>query len=240
VNAERVAALYDVHGNASALEAVLAEVERERADLVVVGGDVAAGPFPGECLERLRGLGERAVFVRGNCDRELADDEQPHDEPTAWSKQQLSREQRAFLSTRPAAVTVDVEGVGVVRFCHGSPRADDEFMTMLTPETRLRALLTGVEERVVVCGHSHHQFLREVDGVRVANAGSVGFPFADEPGAYWLLLGPDLEHRRTGYDLDAAAAAIARSGMPNADGFLRKLRSPEPPRDAAARIEATS
>jgi putative phosphoesterase len=234
-----VAALYDVHGNVPALEAVLAEVEREDVDTIVVGGDVAAGPFPRAALERLRGLGDRALFVRGNCDRELADGEEPHDEPTAWSKQQLSASEREFLSTRPTAVTLEVDGLGPVRFVHGSPRGDDDFMTLLTPESRLREVLAGVEESVVICGHSHHQFLRELDGLRVANAGSVGIPFADAPGAYWLLLGPELEHRRTEYDLDAAAEAILRTGVPNVEELVRKLRSPEPSREAAARIEAS-
>jgi putative phosphoesterase len=234
----RVAALYDVHGNLPALEAVLAEVEREGVDTIVVGGDVAAGPFPHDSLERLRGLGDPALFVRGNCDRELADDEEPHDEPTAWSKQRLSASEREFLSTRPAGVTVDVSGLGPVRFVHGSPRGDEDFITLLTPEPLLREAVAGVEERVVVCGHSHQQFLHDVDGMRVANAGSVGFPFAEAPGAYWLLLGPDVEHRRTEYDLDAAAAAIRRSGFPTVDEFLSKLRDPEPSAVAAARIEA--
>jgi putative phosphoesterase len=229
----RVAALYDVHGNLPALDAVLAEPDVGAADVVVIGGDAAAGPFPEQALDRLRGLGDRALWLRGNCDRELADDEEPHDEATAFAKQRLSRAARSFLSALPWT-----RAVGDVLFCHGSPRADDEFLTERTPDERLREVLRGVSQPIVVCGHSHHQFVRELDGQRVVNAGSVGTPYADEPGAYWLLLdGARLEHRRTPYDLDEAERAVRASGYPAADDFVRKLREPEPPGHAAERIE---
>src|SRR5262249_33094279 len=76
----RVAALYDVHGNLPALEAVLADVARERVDAIVVGGDFAAGPMPVETFDRLRGLGDRALFLSGNAERELADGMAPAEE----------------------------------------------------------------------------------------------------------------------------------------------------------------
>jgi putative phosphoesterase len=233
-----VAALYDIHGNVPALEAVLAEPDVAAADVVVIGGDAAAGPFPAKTLERLRALEERAVWLRGNCDRELADDEEPHDDATTYSKKRLHEAARSFLAALPESRSLEVGGVGSVLFCHGSPRADDEFLTMATPDERLREALRGVLQPLVVCGHSHHQFVRELDGRRVVNAGSVGTPYADEPGAYWLVLRDGaFEHRRTPYDLDAAERAVCASGYPAADEFVRKLRAPERPGEAAGRIE---
>jgi predicted phosphodiesterase len=219
----RVAALYDVHGNLPALDAVLAEVERSGADLVVVGGDVAIGPMPRECLARLRALGDRVLFVRGNGDREIAsvpDDDDGDDlwaARTRWSAEQLDERELEFLAGLPATQSLRARGLGRVLFCHGSPRDDEEIVTALTSEERLAPMLRGVEERTVVCGHTHVQFDRVVDDTRVVNAGSVGMPYEVRPGAYWALLDRGVELRRTGYDLEAAAAAVRASGFPGAD-----------------------
>jgi putative phosphoesterase len=216
----RVAAVYDVHGNLPALDAVLAEVESVGVDAVVVGGDVAIGPMPHEALERLVALGDRALFVRGNGDREIAAPPAPqHDlwaERTRWSSEQLSREQRAWLAALPDTQTVAVDGLGPVLFCHGSPRSDEEILTAISPKERVAAALVGVEEQVVVCGHTHVQFDRRVAGKRLVNAGSVGMPYEAGPGAYWALFGPDVELRRTDYELEAAATAIRATGFPAA------------------------
>jgi putative phosphoesterase len=188
-----VAALYDIHGNLRALEAVLAEVPEEAT--IVVGGDVCAGgDEPAETLERLRALGERVVWVRGNADRELAPGESGLvPEPLLEAARgKLSDEQVAFLQTHPHAVRV-----GDVLYCHASPRNDTDIFTERTPEERIAFLFAGLDVPTVVCGHTHTQYERTVAGVRVVNAGSVGMPYEDEPGAYWLL---DLVHRRTPYE----------------------------------------
>ena len=202
----RVAALYDVHGNLPALEAVLAEVEQESPDVVLVGGDVSAGPFPVECLELLRSLGDGAVWIRGNADRELGD----------WPAEQLTEEQRAFLKGLPETVVLDVDDLGTVLFCHGSPRSDEETVTERSPELRLEAALAGVTQQVVVHGHTHFAYDREFGLYRLICLGSVGMPYADMPGAYWGMFGPGFAQRHTVYDLDAAAERIRASGWPQA------------------------
>jgi putative phosphoesterase len=202
----RVAALYDVHGNLPALEAVLADVEREAPDVVLVGGDVSAGPFPRESLELLRSLGDRAVWIRGNADRDLGD----------WPAEQLSDEQLRFLRDLPETAVLDVDGLGPVLFCHGSPRSDDEILTERTPELRLEVALAGVAQQVVVHGHTHVQYERAVGLYRLVCPGSVGMPYADLPGAYWGSFGPDYAPRRTEYDLAAAAERIRASEWPQA------------------------
>ena len=188
-----VAALYDIHGNLAALDAVLAEVPDDAT--IVVGGDICAGgDRASEVLTRLRGLGERVVWVRGNADRELHPDEEGLAPPEFLepARAQLSEEEIEFLHDLP-----DTQVVGDVLYCHASPRNDLDIFTERTPENRIAFLFEGLDVSTVVCGHTHTQYERTVGGVRVVNAGSIGMPYEDEPGAYWLL---DLEHRRTPYD----------------------------------------
>jgi putative phosphoesterase len=219
----RIAVLADIHGNLPALEAVLADVALTDAGLLMICGDVASGPLPIETLEVLRAL-PRAQFVRGNADRGLVtafDGEKLPRLPGPafdWCASQLSREHRDFLASFTEPVSVEVDGVGHVLFCHGSPRSDEEMMTAETPDSRLQEFLSTVEADLVVCGHTHMPFDRVVDGVRIINPGSVGMPYG-EPGAFWALLGPGVEFRRTEYDREAAAARIRRSPWPGAQEF---------------------
>jgi len=188
-----VAALYDIHGNLAALDAVLAEVPDDAT--IVVGGDVCAGgEQPSGTLARLRGLGDRVRWVRGNADRELFPGEgglvpEPLVEAT---RSKLSEEDIAFLHDRPEAQQIDD-----VLYCHASPLTDVDIFTERTPEERIAFLFEGLDVPTVVCGHTHTPYERTVAGVHVVNAGSVGMPYEEEPGAYWLL---DLAHRRTPYD----------------------------------------
>jgi len=236
----RVAALYDAHGNLPALEAVLAELEGERADLVVCGGDAVWGPFPRGTLERLLALGERVRFVRGNTERETAAGERSGDEwvdaVTRRTAADLGAAGLAVVAAWPERVTLDVGELGSVLFCHATPRSDREIVTRLTPDDRLAEFLRDVEDPTVVAGHTHTQLDRAVAGRRFVNAGSVGMPYEREPGAYWALLDPDVDLRRTPYDLDEAARRIRTSGFPDADRFVREnvLTTPDP--DETARF----
>jgi predicted phosphodiesterase len=206
----RVAALYDVHGNLPALDAVLAEIPEDVP--ILVGGDVAAGPWPAETLERLRALGDRAHWIRGNADREVWQEVRgmAPAEMIDFVRARLSEEQLDFLRPHPLTETFDVDGLGRVLFCHATPRNDEEILTRISPDERWAAALAGVEADVVVCGHTHVQFERPVGGVRLVNAGSVGMPYETEAGAYWTLLGRDVELRRTPY----VAGDVASSGWP--------------------------
>jgi predicted phosphodiesterase len=245
----RVAALYDIHGNLPALRAVLAEVAREDVDAVLVGGDIAAGPLPRETIDQLMALGPRARFVRGNADREVVsayDSETPDVEAeqdpairaAVFAAARISPNQRDLLASFVPSVVIDVDGLGATLFCHGSPRSDSEIVTTETPEQRLREIVRGVDQRVVVCGHTHRQFDRRVDDWRVVNAGSVGMPYQGRPGAYWALLGPEVELRRTEYDLAAAVIDLRAGGFPDLDEMLQEsLFEPLDPDDVAAFFE---
>jgi predicted phosphodiesterase len=185
------------------LEAVLAEVEDAQ---LVFGGDMAAGPLPAETLDRIMALD--ALVIRGNADRELLSDPLPPggliDE---WVGAQLDDRHREFIAGLPEQVEIDVDGLGRVLFCHGSPRSDEEMILRTTPDDWLREMLEDVEADVVVCGHTHMQFDRRVDRWRVVNAGSVGLAYG-APGAHWIMLGPDVEHRQTRYDNEAFADRV--------------------------------
>jgi putative phosphoesterase len=222
----RVAALYDIHGNLPALEAVLQDIRQAEIDRVVVGGDVFPGPMPRETLTLLLDLDIPVQFIQGNGDREVLAQmtgakvtvPEPFRDILRWVAEQLHPEHERLLASWPETLRVEIRGLGEVLFCHATPRNDTEIFTRLTPEDRLLPVFEGVNVPVVVCGHTHMQFDRTVGGIRVVNAGSVGMPFG-EPGAYWLLLGPDVQLRHTPYDLTKAAERIRHTDYPQAHDF---------------------
>ena len=226
----RIAAIYDIHGNLPALEAVLRDIRQTEVDQVVVGGDVLPGPMPRETLTCLLDLDIPAQFIQGNGDREvlalMAGTEtgavpEQFREVIRWNAEQLHPEDEQLLARWPKTVRVEIGGVGEVLFCHATPRSDTEVFTRLTPEGRLLPIFEGLNAPVVVCGHTHMQFDRTIGKVRVVNAGSVGMPFG-EPGAWWLLLGPDVQLRHTSYDLTKAARRIRDTSYPQAEDFAAK------------------
>ena len=222
----RVAVLNDVHGNLPALNAVLSEVDQAGADAIVVGGDLAWGPMPGETLDRLIALGDRARFVMGNVDRDVVeafDGGAPeYQAVSSYCAARISRAHRDFLAGLPPPVAIDVDGLGRSLFCHGSPRSDTERITTATPDSRLRRILEDVRESLVVCGHTHRQFDRRIDAWRVVNAGSVGLPYEGRAAAFWAVVGPDVELRCTDYDIDEALRVFCAAGM--TDDVERELR----------------
>jgi predicted phosphodiesterase len=212
----RVAALYDVHGNLPALEAVLADMRGAGVEAVVLGGDDLAGPWPAETAGALAAIELPVYRVRGNADRELVGEPgRAPAELVEWVRDRLDDVTLADILDRPLTSTVEVDELGPVLFCHATPRNDTEIRTALSPDERWREVLQGIEERTVVCGHTHVQFDRVVDGVRIVNSGSVGMAYEDEPGAYWAILGPDVELRHTQYDVAAMRAALDDVGYPS-------------------------
>jgi len=226
----RVAVLADIHGNLPALEAVLADADAAGADAIVLNGDMATGPMPAQTLERLAGLGERAVWVRGNCERELAaawdgtlgpDLAEQARVPAEYCAAQLGRAHRGLLDGLPLTVTLEVTGLGPVRFCHATAAGDTGLVLVDSPVADYRAGFAGVTEPTVVLGHTHMPFDRLADRRRFVNPGSVGMPYGT-PGAHWALLGPEVVLRRTAYDLDAAARTMrtAAADYPGLAEFL--------------------
>jgi putative phosphoesterase len=242
----RVAAIYDIHGNLPALDAALEEIRRAQVDQIVVGGDVLPGPMPSETLDRLRTLDVPTQFILGNGEvavleqmagREPATVPEPYRPIIRWTARQLSPEHGRVLAAWPKTLRVEVSGIRDVLFCHATPKNENDIFTKLTPEERLLPLFERLDVPVVVCGHTHMQFDRMVGKTRVVNAGSVGMPFG-EPGAHWLLLGPEVQLRHTAYDLRSAAERIGRTDYPAAQEFAERNVLCPPP--AAEMLEAFS
>jgi putative phosphoesterase len=216
----RVAALYDVHAMPHALEAVLADVERDGADVVLFGGDLIGGPFARRVVELARRV-PGARFVRGNAERE----------PGEWDRGQLTAEDLAWLASSPFSASID----GVL-YVHATPRDDTTMTTVFTPDDVVREAFDRIEERVVVIGHTHHQFDRRVDDVRIVNAGSVGMPYEGEVAAFWAAVDegePSL--RKTPFDVERAVAEMRTSDWPGAEEFVVENLLAAVSRDEAAR-----
>lgn len=226
IGSMNIAALYDIHANLPALEAVLRDVGA--VDLVLVGGDVVWGPWPQETMDVLRSL-PSCEFIMGNADRDVFDRVEGNWKATNhWCADRLDVDHHAFLASRPATLSFDD-----VLYCHGSPRSDEEAITTGTSDEGIREAFAGVAESTVAFGHTHGQFERQVDRWRIVNPGSVGNPFG-EPGAYWAtFVDGRAELRFSSYDVDAAARAVLDTGWPYATVFARQLTNPAPASAAA-------
>jgi putative phosphoesterase len=237
----RVAVVGDVHGNAVALAAVLPELRAEDVDLVVWTGDLSWGPEPTATLDLVRSLELPSRFVRGNAERALLELENGTNaapsELEHWMLAAHTEEDRAFARSFEPFHAVEIEGLGGVYFTHGSPRSDEELLTAGTPAQRVAAATAEIAERVLVTGHTHSQYDREVAGVRAMNPGSVGMPYENQPGAYWALLGPSVELRRTDYDVEEAADRLRTSGMPNPEPLVETLLTPPTPAELVEHAE---
>jgi predicted phosphodiesterase len=240
---DRVAVLSDVHANVPALAAVLAEPDVAAADLVVFNGDLTWGAEPNETVQMVRALGVRAVCVRGNGERFVRDIatgvRTAEGARQEWVSARHDATALAFVGSLPFSVVVDVRGLGAVRFCHGSPRSDNELVTPATPEARFEEFSADMAERVLVTGHTHLQFDRGVAGRRSVNPGSVGLPYhLGPPGtAHWALLGPDVSLRQTSYNVDDAIAVIEKAEDPARDRMLELLLTPPTPAEIIENAE---
>lgn len=223
----KIAALYDIHGNLPALEAVLAEVHVAQVDAIVIGGDALSGPMPLETLERIQEL-ENAYFIHGNGESDIVSylktgksnglTENANKAAESIAKK-LSAKQADFIASWQLSLTLKVNGLGDVLFCHATPNSDTYIFTRDTAEEELNPLFSDLEASTVICGHTHMQFKRKIANTRVFNAGSVGMPFAKQA-AFWLLLDDGVSFKETHYNLEAAAERIRQSGYPEADTFI--------------------
>jgi len=233
----RVAALNDIHGNLPALEAVLAEVEQEGIDAIVCGGDVVGGPFSAEVFDRLTSLPE-VHFVHGNVDRLVVEGVDEHEWDWNVERQRLGDTRLAAIAAWPLTVELEIDGVGRTLFCHAIPTADEPIFTRITPDEEVIELIGDVEAELLVCGHTHVQFDRQLpNGLRVVNAGSVGMAYEGRRGAFWCVLGPDVQLRHTEYDVEAAVEAIRAVESQTDDRLIGWLLDPPDPVETTAYFE---
>jgi putative phosphoesterase len=232
---KRIGVISDVHGNLIALEAVLAELEREELDGLVCLGDVAVGPQPAEALARVRALG--CPIVKGNWDDWFCEGIPPSDyeigrklvEIGEFWVEQLSAEDLAVMRSFLPTVELDLGDGATVLCFHGSPSSNTDGIYSVTPDETLAQFFGDASNPVMVCGHTHVQMLRRYDHTVVVNVGSVGLPFSDwdpdairiAPWAEYAILGYDegrlrVDLRRTTYDVEALLRLSLESGMPHA------------------------
>jgi predicted phosphodiesterase len=234
----RVAALFDVHANLPALDAVLEDVRAAGVDLIVFGGDIVPGPMMRETFTRILNLDVPAQFIYGNGELGVLAQinasspdavtywgttgggplPEPLKEVVRWSARQVLPEHARAMAGWPMTLRLSIPGLGNALFCHGTPHSETDAFTRLTPEDVLLPVFDGLGADIVVCGHTHMQFDRMIGATRVINAGSVGMPFG-RTGADWLLLGPDVELQHTSYDLNEAAARVRGTAYPQAEEF---------------------
>lgn len=226
----RIAAIYDIHGNTSALEAVLDVVSTKKVDAIVVGGDVVAGPFPSETLNLLQKTNVPTHFILGNAESDVirlilgqrAEGlSEKANEVADWVVNQLTSEQKDFILTWTNSVQLKLTTMCSAYFCHGTPRSNAEIFTLITPEERMRKIFRDTGASVYVCGHTHMQFERTIDNIHIVNAGSVGMPFGGT-GADWLLIDENkFQFVHTEYNLPRAAERMGMSNYPDVKDFIQ-------------------
>jgi predicted phosphodiesterase len=229
-----VLALYDIHGNIDALDAVLADPRASDPDVVVVGGDAVPGAFARATLDCLEALSAPVRWVRGNGEREVAEsvggparpDEDVPGRTAVITAAEIGDERALALGELP--LTLELDGV---LFCHASPRCDEEMLTRLSSPARWADALEGVDAALVVAGHTHQQDDRVVvGGVRFVNAGSVGQPYEGDGAAFWLWVADGVPQlRRTAYDAAGAGTRILAAGWPDEESVEAALIEPVDP-----------
>jgi predicted phosphodiesterase len=216
----RDAVLFDVHGNLAALDAVLAEARAEGFDRLLFGGDlVLFGPEPAACADRLHSLGDQLVAIKGNTDRYVIDCE---DEVAQWSHA-LGEHRLAWLDALPAQLALPEHDALLV---HATPRGDEETLMPESPAAEAAAMLAGVEQHTLLCGHVHIQYRRPLAGHEVINPGSVGMPLDGDPRAAWAVVSDGrVTLRRTPYDVETVAERVEREDGRFSDMVARRLRT---------------
>lgn len=228
----KLAIISDIHGNLSALEAALADIEAVGANQIICLGDVASfGPQPQETLRRMQTLG--CQMVMGNADAEMLgttdDTLPPHfTDIIRWCSAQLDEEDRDFIRTFGPTVRLELGGLSTLLF-HGSPKSYNDVITATTPDEELGSLLE-TRAPLMFGGHTHTQLLRRYRDMTFVNPGSVGLPFeiltagtARNPArAEYALLEivrgqPSVTFRRVPYDVTPLLEAVRRSGMPHGE-----------------------
>jgi predicted phosphodiesterase len=226
----KVLALYDIHANIEALDAVLADPRAADPDVVLIGGDAVPGPFARATLDRIAASRSPVHWVRGNGEREVAaavgTPTPPADDivarVAALSARELGDDRARALGDLP--LTLELDGV---LYCHATPRRDDEILTRLSSPERWSDALADVRVPLVVAGHTHQQDDRVLDCARFVNAGSVGLPYEGDGAARWLWVADsEPELRQTPYDAAGAGARMIDAGWPDEESIVASLVDP--------------
>jgi predicted phosphodiesterase len=232
----RIAVLADIHGNRTAFEAVLTDLQRTSPDVILHGGDLAAsGANPAEVVDRIRDLGWPGVV--GNTDEMLYRPESltefasqsPSLQPlfatiaemAAATREALGPERLAWLRGLPR-----VQAHGPMALVHASPESLWRAPLQSASDAELEAVYGPLGQPVAVYGHVHTSYIRRVARMIVANTGSVSLSHdGDRRAAYLLLDDSEPTIRRVEYDVDREIEALFSCGMPHADWVKKMLES---------------
>jgi putative phosphoesterase len=229
----RIAVFSDMHGNSAATEAVLAAIDAEAPDAVYNLGDlVGYGAKPNETINLIRDRGIPTImgnyddgvgFDRDDCGCAYKDPEEEArgQESLYWTRAETTEENKAYLRSLLPEIRFEAEGKRF-RLVHGSPRRMNEYLFEDRDPRSLARIAHGADTDVLVFGHTHKPWVREIEGVLFINDGSIGKPKDGDPRAAWALLTVEagkpvqVEIRRVPYDVTSMAAAIrAAAGLPD-------------------------
>jgi putative phosphoesterase len=224
----RTAIFSDIHANLLALEAVLADIQRQNVDAVYCLGDlVGYATFPNEVIERIRR--EQIPTVMGNYDDGVGfdrdecgcayrdpDEQRRGDQSLTWTKARVTPNNKAFLRSLLPEIRLSADARRLL-LVHGSPRRINEYLFEDRPLASFQRLAAASNADVILYGHTHKPYTKSVDDVLFVNVGSVGKPKDGDPRACYAILDtatPDARFVRVDYDVAAAADAVRASELP--------------------------
>ncbi|MHB8501118.1 MAG: metallophosphoesterase family protein [Candidatus Acidiferrales bacterium] len=240
----RIAILSDIHGNRTAFEAVLADLQQISPDLILHGGDLAAsGANPVEIVDRIRDFGWQGVV--GNTDEMLFRPEsleefanQSSAPPSVWTAiRQMAAATRTILGEERIAWLEGLARVqlqGPMALVHASPESLWRAPTAEASDAELESVYGPLGQLIAVYAHIHRPYIRSVPSPQirarlVANTGSLSLSYDGDPRASYLLLdGPNPRIRRVEYDIERELKNLATSGLPHADWIAKSLRTASP------------
>jgi putative phosphoesterase len=229
----RIAVLADIHGNLTALDAVLEDAKNRNVNGFIIAGDhVGDGPQPGEVMERIKKL--RGWTIKGNREEYIISfNDGLHKDwencnqmyVTVWTQQCLDSSKIAYLKSLPNQLVVNIPGVSPIRVVHGSPLDVYEHLYPNKHMDRLKKAVNSISEPVLVCGHTHESWSRMVDGKLIVNPGSVGLHFNDKICSEYTMLSWDgeywqEEHIYVKYNICEVEKAFEKTGLLNTGGNI--------------------
>ena len=224
----KIAVLADIHGNLHALKAVINDAKQQGIDIFLNAGDlIGFGVFPNEVIKLL--ILEKTVSVIGNFDLEaLGEHKNGNSERNLalkYTQKELSKPCEEYLHSLPERITFEVAGKKLL-MTHGSPLDLSEHIYHDTPTARLQELSKVADADIIIVGHSHEQFVREIENVSFINPGSVGRPYDGNPQAAYAIVSFKpfcVEFKRVDYSVESAAQAMRKKRLP--ESFAQMLLS---------------
>jgi len=214
-----IAVLADIHGNLHALQAVIGDAEKKGISSFLNAGDlIGYGPYPREVIELLQS--KNAISVVGNLDLEVFQDIDTEKKEKKilmkFARKQVSKSYRTYLLSLPRSVRLEIAGKRLL-MTHGTPESIEEHLYADTPIKRLNEIAEEVKADIIITGHSHEPYVRELQGVFFLNPGSVGRSGDNNPQTSYAVVrfNPlSFELIRVDYDITAAAKASRKKGLP--------------------------